>query len=610
MTDSDEQRDGPRLDAKWTAVWWTRDRRRTNHGIVRDVSPEGFFLELPGTDIDADMERMHLECLLPDGTVSRIEGDVVWRGRKRGRHGVGVRLEQTDSAFKNFLRSDSDTQRLPRDVWSEETGESQLVPPRSYAVDRRRNYLVMMTGPHAGASYELEGAITIGRHPRCDVVLLDASASRRHTAIRRSGEALLLDDLGSSNGTFVNGKRVHQCPLEDGDRVQIGSSQLKVFSDDDLEVRLRHAQKMESLGRLASGAAHDFNNILSVVTASASLISEKSDSLELKQLARSILDASEHAATITRQMLGMARRSEFHRQSFELRRLVKGLETTLRQRVNDDIELSVDVDSDLWLLADYGQLEQVVLNLFNNAVDSITQAGVISLRADATKLDMDEAADLHLRPGDYIRLVLTDSGCGMDEETLKRSLEPYFTTKAIGYGTGLGLPMARGIVEAHEGAISLNSDAGAGTRVSIWLPHSAAQTLYIDQDAATSPTVTQSLEPRTVLLVDSDAEVRLAVGEMLSFLGCRVVEASDEGEAMQRLEEIEAETPTLAIVDVRLSQGSGYDIAESLQKRRPLLDVVLCSSGLEGEVPNRFAERFLRKPFELGALAAMLMRLG
>ncbi|MEM6733237.1 MAG: FHA domain-containing protein, partial [Myxococcota bacterium] len=351
-----DKRADRRMDASWTAVWWTRDRRKTNHGIVRDASSEGLFIELPGKNLDERIERVSMECLLPDGAVSQIAGDVIWHGRKRGRHGIGVRLQRTDSAYQTFVEQANRQTPVPLPIWAEDTKNTTSPVIANSEVEDRRDYIVMMTGSHAGASFELEGSLTVGRSADCEIVLLDASTSRRHCSIRRTSKGLVLNDLGSSNGTYLNGKRVNESVLENGDRVQIGSTILKVFSEDGLEVRLRHAQKMESLGRLASGAAHDFNNILAVVSASASLISEMSDRPEIKDLAKNILDASDNAAKITRQMLGIARRTDFKRQTFELRRLIKGLETVFRQRTRTTHKLEVDVAASLWVLADYGQL--------------------------------------------------------------------------------------------------------------------------------------------------------------------------------------------------------------------------------------------------------------
>lgn len=592
-----------RLDASWTAVWWTRDRTRTSHGIIRDVSAAGVFVELPGKDLEDRIERVNIECLLPDGKVSRVRGEVAWRGRKRGRHGIGIQLEHTDTAFQSFVERSEKTVPEPAPIWSDETVESSTPATQS----DRRDYIVMMTGSHAGASYEILDSLVVGRHTECDIVLLDASASRRHTAIRRTSRGLVLEDLGSSNGTFLNGKRVASSELNNGDRVQIGATILKVFSEDELEIRLRHAQKMESLGRLASGAAHDFNNILSVVTASASLIAEMTDRPELQSLADSILEAADNAAKITRQMLGIARRTEFKRQTFEVRRLVKGLEAVFHHRTRGTHQLSLEVKANVWLLADYGQLEQVLLNVFNNAVDAMSSPGTIRVTVDDHELDMPRAADLHLRPGRYVRIEVEDSGAGMDEDTLQRALEPYFTTKAEGYGTGLGLPMAQGIVEAHDGALALRSTPGRGTTVSVWLPLAEGRNRQDNLVAMETAPLRASSDDRLVLLVDDDDQVRRAIAEMLGFLGYRVVEARNGGEALSLARDNDFH---LALVDIRLPFESGVDIAKALEQLYPELDILICSGCVDGDLPEELAESFLQKPFEIKTLATALARFG
>ncbi len=566
------------------------------------MSIAGVFVELPGKDLDDRIDQVNMECLLPDGSVSRVRGDVVWRGRKRGRHGIGVQLAQIDAAFQSFVERAERTAPAPQPIWSDETQESSAPATHS----NRRDYIVMMTGSHAGASYEIVDSLVIGRQTECDIVLLDASASRRHTSIRRARSGLVLEDLGSSNGTYLNGKRVGSVELQNGDRVQIGSTILKVFSEDELEIRLRHAQKMESLGRLASGAAHDFNNILSVVTASASLIAEMTGRPELQSLVKNILDASDNAAKITRQMLGIARRTEFKRQSFEVRRLLKGLEAVFQQRTRGSHQLSIEVQSNLWLLADYGQLEQVLLNVFNNAIDALDQQpGSIEVTAEAHALDMPHAVDLHLRPGRYTRIQIVDNGAGMTEDTARRALEPYFTTKAEGYGTGLGLPMALGIVEAHDGAMELKSALGEGTTVSIWLPLAEPRTRQDNLVAMETAPLRTRGDGSLVLLVDDDPHVRRAIAEMLGFLGYRVVEASNGGEALSLAR---ANDFDLALVDIRMPFESGVDIAKALKSMYPKLDILICSGCVDGELPEEFRDWFLRKPFEIKTLATALAR--
>lgn len=589
-------------------MWWTRDRQRTNHGIVRDASGDGVFVELPGKDLDERIERVNMECLLPDGAVTRVEGEVVWRGRKRGRHGVGITLQQVDRAYSAFVSGAIAAAPEPESGWSDDTRKSSEFR-RFESETGQRDYIVMMTGSHAGASYPVTDALVIGRNSDCDIVILDHSASRRHTSVRRTEAGLRVEDLHSSNGTYLNGKRIREAELRDGDRIQIGSTILKVFSEDDLEIRLRHAQKLESLGRLASGAAHDFNNILSVVAASASLIKEMSASTrELKDLATNILQASDDAARITRQMLSIARRTEFERRPFDLRRLAKGLEAVFRQRARNELEVKVDVPINLWVLGDYGQLEQVILNLFNNAADSIRgYGGLVSVAAQRETLSVEEAAERHLRPGDYVRLSISDNGSGMDQETLSRAVEPYFTTKGEGYGTGLGLSIAQGIVEAHDGSLLLESRIGDGTTATVWLPQSEPKNEY-DSDIGfdTAPLVGTN-HNRLVLVVDDDPNVRRAIADMLGFLGARVVEASNGGEALGLAV---AQSFDLALIDVRMPYESGFDIARAIKLKAPHIEIMMCSGCTDGEIPPEFQDRFLHKPFELTTLAAALTRIG
>lgn len=479
-------------------------------------------------------------------------------------------------------------------------------PPPRRRETGRRDYIVMMTGRHAGATYLAESSMIVGRHAECDIVLHDSSASRRHVSIQKIDAGLVLQDLDSSNGTYLNGTRVSSADLSNGDRIQIGSTVLKVFSEDELEARLRNSQKMESLGRLASGAAHDFNNILSVVTASASLIKELSVSSETRALANSILDASENAAKITRQMLSIARRTDFKRQAFDLRQLVTGLETAFHQRTRGRIELSIDLQPNLWVLADYGQLEHVALNLFGNAVDSIDKGGGgVQVRAESVKLGAEQAAELDLQPGVHVHLTVTDTGSGMDDLTLRRAVEPYFTTKAESFGAGLGLPVTQGIVEGHDGAFVLRSRPGEGTVAEVWLPQVEPSGAHPEPSPAGSETTGRAKRERLALIVDENLQVRRAVSEMLGFLGYRSICASRQDEADAHASEHDFD---LAVVDVQGRNGGEFAAAREMRRRNPSLKIVTCSTCYDGAIPDDFKGSFLRKPFELSALSTMVGR--
>ncbi|MEO1171558.1 MAG: ATP-binding protein, partial [Myxococcota bacterium] len=306
--------------------------------------------------------------------------------------------------------------------------------------------------------------------------------------------------------------------------------------------------------------------------------------------------------------LNIARRGEFNREPFDLRRLSKGLASVFRQRVKGAVEVTVDVPMNTWVLADYGQLEQVLLNLFNNGFDAIHSAdGVISIEAETLELAVSEAAKLHLRPGEYVRLRIRDNGHGMDGETLARATEPYFTTKSEGQGTGLGLPIAQGIIEAHDGTLSLESTPGDGTTATVWLPRCEPVDSYDNEVVTETAPLRMSVEDRRVLVVDDDPRVRKAISEMLGFLGYRVVEAAGGGEALG----LAAAQPfDLAIIDVRMPYESGFDIARAFQLKHPDIDIMMCSGCADGEIPPEFQDRFLRKPFELTTLAAALAFIG
>jgi signal transduction histidine kinase len=238
--------------------------------------------------------------------------------------------------------------------------------------------------------------------------------------------------------------------------------------------QLYQSQKMESLGKLTGGIAHDFNNLLSVIVGNLSMIHECTIDREIQNLSRGAMHAARSAVSLTRRLLGFARKQVFERKPVDLLDLVEGMRALLMRTIKADVELTVSADADLWpAMVDSNQLELVILNLAINARDAMPNGGALSITL--TNAEVAANAIGGLVPGRYVVLTVSDTGVGMDEATLARATEPFFTTKEPGRGTGLGLAMMQAIVTQCGGATQLRSELGRGTQITLWLPRATAE---------------------------------------------------------------------------------------------------------------------------------------
>ncbi|MDI6726616.1 MAG: PAS domain S-box protein [Smithellaceae bacterium] len=373
-----------------------------------------------------------------------------------------------------------------------------------------------------------------------------------------------------------------------------------------LEAQLRQAQKMEAVGRLAGGVAHDFNNMLNVIIGYAGLGLMKLDSSDpLQTHIQEIMKAAKRAADLVRQLLAFARRQTIAPRALDLNETVAGMLRMLRRLIGEDIDLLWKPGPDLWQVnMDPTQLDQILANLTVNARDAITGVGKITIETD--NVEFDEAycqSHAGFIPGQYVLLALSDDGCGMDRDVMAHLFEPFFTTKPLGEGTGLGLATVYGIVKQNEGFINVYSEPSKGSTFKIYLPRHRSEpvTLEAPKGAAEAPTGTE-----TVLLVE-DEETLLEIGQiMLAHLGYEVLAAGSPLQALRLAEEFQGEIHLL-LTDVVMPVMSGRDLWQRLCALRPGLKCLYMS----GYTANVIAHRgvldegvhFLQKPFSLDALA-------
>lgn len=368
-----------------------------------------------------------------------------------------------------------------------------------------------------------------------------------------------------------------------------------------LEEQFYHAQRMEAVGQLAGGVAHDFNNILAVILMHVNLLQLTPDlSPKIQASLAELAGATQRGVGITRQLLMFSRRQMLQPQIFDLNHALAGLVKMLRRLLGENYSLELEVgDPQLWLQGDVGMIEQVVMNLCVNARDAMESGGRVLLstaRIDVAAGSTREGA----APGTYVRLAVTDTGCGMDETTLRRIFEPFFTTKPVGKGTGLGLATVYSIVRQHGGWVEVDSTVGRGTVFRVFLP-------FINQAPAATAEVPAGLPGgrEHILLVEDDDAVRKAVSLSLQRCGYRVTEADNGLTALHIWEEQNHEFDLL-LTDVTMPGGiSGLQLAEQMQRAKGTLGIVIMSGynsgGLShGRTPP--GSVFLHKPVDLPKL--------
>ena len=372
-----------------------------------------------------------------------------------------------------------------------------------------------------------------------------------------------------------------------------------------LEEQLRQSHKMEAVGRLAGGVAHDFNNVLMGISGFTEFAMDAApaDSTMREDLAE-VLTLAERAADLTRQLLAFSRRQTLQPVVLDVNQLVGNMAKMLKRLIGEDIDLVFVPAEDLGSVkADRGQTEQVVMNLAVNARDAMPDGGKLTIETANVTLD-EEYARTHedVTPGAYVMLAVTDTGCGMDEETRQRMFEPFFTTKEQGQGTGLGLATVYGIVKQHGGSIWVYSEPGKGTSFKVYLPRVEEADVA---EAIAAPAESLS-GTETVLVVEDEAAVREIVERMLQARGYRILTEGTPAEADAMLAEHGAEI-ALLLTDVVLPDGNGRQIYESTRDAYPDLRVLYMSGYTDNAIAHHGVldpgTAFIGKPFTPDALA-------
>ena len=443
--------------------------------------------------------------------------------------------------------------------------------------------------------------------------LLASSFTDLFSGKDRLGIKSMLDEIRTS---------CHTIPLESSGILSDREVEIKVRSLDETgkkaivilndvseqkrrEAQLQQAQKMEAIGTLAAGIAHDFNNLLMGIQGYASLMLLHLDSDDSHfEMLKGIEKQVQRGAKLTKQLIGYSRQGRYEIKPIDLNRLVKETSETFG-RTRKEISIRRNLSHDLLAMdADQNQIEQVLLNLYVNAADAMPVGGTLTLETmNATHEDI-QGGVYDPKAGNYVLLIVTDTGRGMDSKTQKRIFEPFFTTKEMGKGSGLGLASAYGIVKGHGGYIEVNSREGRGTTFKIYLPGKERESRVADGSFKKISKINAGKE--TVLFVDDEDMIREVGREMLEVKGYRVLTAADGKEAIQMYEK-NKDMIDIVLLDMVMPRMGGGKAFDRLKKINPNVKVLLSSGysidGEAGEILERGCNGFIQKPFKINQLS-------
>jgi signal transduction histidine kinase/ActR/RegA family two-component response regulator len=369
------------------------------------------------------------------------------------------------------------------------------------------------------------------------------------------------------------------------------------------EAQLRQVQKMEAVGQLTGGIAHDFNNMLAVVVGGIDLARRRLNGPRREVLGHlnNAMEGATRAAALTRRLLSFARSEPLLPESVDPTELVAGMSDLLDRTIGERIQVQVELAPDTWPIhVDPHQLENAIVNLAVNARDAMDGVGTMRVTTDNVTLAANQVGDI--RAGDYVRISVIDTGCGMSPEVLERAFEPFFTTKPVGKGTGLGLSQIFGFAHQSEGEVGIESEVGKGTAVSVYLPRSRAESSNVRMHPAAQRAESELAMPGAkILLVEDDPRVRSSTIEALEDLDYEPIACSSGAEAVELFDKTHFD---LVISDVIMPEMTGPELIRHLKGKRDDFAVLFVTGYVgEGESSDMIGHELLRKPFTVAALA-------
>lgn len=470
-------------------------------------------------------------------------------------------------------------------------------------------HLVVLVGPDVGRRHEVREDQVIGRSHEADIGTDDEGASRRHARIQRVGTGSYeVEDLGSRNGTYLNGARIKRAPLNFGDKIAIGEGTVFLFTRHDaFEDRLLQAQRLQALAQIAGGIGHDFNNMLGAALTNVTHLRTHAagDENTLQTSLGEIESAVRRAVGLASQLLAFSESRRPVMRPVDVSRLIDDAMRLIRSTLDRRVILSGSIDADLVVLGDASQLLQALMNLCINAGDAMPDGGRLTLRG--TREPSSDGGS------DTVVLSVEDTGRGMDPATRDRVFEPFFSTKSRAKAAGMGLAGVYAIVRDHGGAIRVDSELGKGSQFEIRLPVADAAKA---QRFPSGPWPSADT-PRgaVVLLVDDEELVRSALRRVLEHAGLEVLTAADGAEALEVFD-ANRDRVDLVILDLDMPVMDGEAAFGHLRERKGDLRVLI-SSGFsnperESDLVAAGVDGVLRKPYDattlLGAVSSLLAK--
>ncbi|HWZ92615.1 MAG TPA: ATP-binding protein [Polyangiaceae bacterium] len=485
-----------------------------------------------------------------------------------------------------------------------------MVQPRQRSITQERAIsggparLIVIEGPQAGQKFKIDGDVVLGRAIDATIVLEDPEVSRSHARIARNPVgAYVLEDLGSRNGTLINGAPIQAQFLVFGDKIQVGPNVLILFAPfDPIEDQLLQRQRLEALGRVGAGVAHDLNNMLGAISASIDFLGKlpPNRSVAAHDVQDSVADirtALQQASELARGILKFARGRSRGHALVDISVLCQEVIRLARHTFDRAIVIEQDITPNLVVSGDQAELHQVIMNLCLNARDAMPTGGRLRIQAKLRNVEASGRAQ--------VAIAIEDSGSGMDAATRARIFEPFFTTKPDGAGFGLGLSTVREVVSMHGGQVDVESEIGKGTSFFLYLPASAGQPMPVRITGGH-----RELRPRPaacalILLVDDEEVVRRSTARLLRQAGHQVLEAPGGKEAAELFLNAERR-PDLVILDLDMPHLNGE------QTQRLLLNIdpkarILFMSGHDDFIRENSASigraaAYLRKPCNVALL--------
>lgn len=582
-----------------------------------EASSDRFYAQV----LPEDMEAVHsaVQQALNDGTEYTMEHRIV-------RPDGSVRLVEVRATVERNAADEpvrmvgtivdiTDRRRIEDALSGSDAGAGLLSQIVAHSYDAILSVapdgVITTWNPAAERVFGWKAAEIIGRHagiivPTDRLYELDDCLSR---AERGESHASFETLRVHRDGSMVN-VEISSSPILDSAGVVIGASAIirDITQQRRIGAQLQHAQRLESIGRLAGGVAHDFNNLLMAITGYAELLRmDLPVDAPAQDDLRSILASTERGARLTRQLLAFGRRQVLHPVQLDLNMVLRDMEGVLRPLVGGDVALRLDLWPTATLIrADRAQIEQAVVNLVANARDAMAHGGTLDVATAVVEVGSDGPA-MHatVEPGTYVRLVVADTGIGMDADVQSRLFEPFFTTKPRGTSTGMGLATTYGIVKQSGGFITVESVPDLGTTIRTFLPFMPTTTDEAQTTERASHDIAELVGgDETILLVEDDASVRRSTRAMLDRLGYDVLDAGTPSKALEVLGARKGAVDLL-ITDILLPEMSGVQLGEIALARYPALRVIRISgyAGDEATAAGAANIPYLQKPFTAETLA-------